>query len=364
MSTLDISVVIPTRNQMPRLCLVLAGLEGQTFDPARFEVIIVDDGCEDDTASMIDSRRGDSPFALRCIGGQSVGRNAARNLGIDAARGHLTVFLDADALPAPELLATYWRAHSELGGMAVLCGHQYHLPELEFLHDPATGELINQVDVPSVVRDLHRVRPADFLLTETMVRDEFDRVRRRGVVGSYPNPGTQQRQEQARDLLRHRPRSRTGWLAFIPHNGAITTTLLQAAGGFDPLIPFSEGWELAYRLQSQHGAFVHAVEATTYHLYHYHDFETREQVRIRYEAIEHMVNRHGDSRIRLIYFWFAQLWPDPFIPEDAVIRDLFEFDRLYAELPEALWREYELVLMHHPKELPLIPVEVTYDSCA
>ena len=77
-----------------------------------------------------------------------------------------------------------------------------------------------------------------------------------------------------------------------------------------------------------------------------------------------MVNRHGDSRIRLIYFWFAQLWPDPFIPEDAVIRDLFEFDRLYAELPEALWREYELVLMHHPKELPLIPVEVTYDSCA
>ncbi len=46
-----------------------------------------------------------------------------------------------------------------------------------------------------------------------------------------------------------------------------------------------------------------------------------------------------------------------------MIRDLFEFDRGYAELPEALWREYELVLARDPKELPLIAVEVTYDSC-
>jgi hypothetical protein len=47
-----------------------------------------------------------------------------------------------------------------------------------------------------------------------------------------------------------------------------------------------------------------------------------------------------------------------------VIPDLLEFDRLYADLSDVLWREYELVLAHHPKELPLIPVEVTYDSCA
>ncbi|MBT5057505.1 MAG: glycosyltransferase [Gemmatimonadetes bacterium] len=359
---LDISVVIPTRNQAPRLALVLAGLDVQTFAADRFEVIVVDDGCQDETVEMLGHRR--SSFSLRRIGGRPVGRNAARNLGIEAAHGVLTVFLDADALPEPELLAKYWQGHLEHGGMAILTGMQYHLPELEFLHDPRTGELLTHIDVPSVVRDLHQTRPADFGLTERTVREDFDTVRRRGVEGSYPNPGTIERQAQARQLLDLCPRSRTGWLAFIPHNGAITTSLLRSTGGFDAEIPFNEGWELAYRLQRQQGAFVQTTHASTYHLYHYHDFESHQQIRDRYDAIEHMVARHADPRIRMVYFWYAQLWPDPYIPEEAVIPDLLEFDRLYADLSDVLWREYELVLAHHPKELPLIPVEVTYDSCA
>jgi hypothetical protein len=57
-------------------------------------------------------------------------------------------------------------------------------------------------------------------------------------------------------------------------------------------------------------------------------------------------------------------WRDPFIPEAAVIDDLFEFERLYQDLPEAAWRQYETVLQNHPNQLPLKEIEITYENCA
>ena len=106
-------------------------------------------------------------------------------------------------------------------------------------------------------------------------------------------------------------------------------------GGFDERISFSEGWELAYRLQRRCGAEVHGVNACTYHLYHHHDFARPEESDVRYRAIEHMVARHRDERLRLLYFWIGSMWPDPQMPETALVPDLLEFERRYRELPAA-----------------------------
>ncbi|MEW6754220.1 MAG: glycosyltransferase [Candidatus Latescibacterota bacterium] len=50
----DISVVIATYNQKERLRLVLRGLAGQTVPLARFEVIVVLDGCADGTEAVVE----------------------------------------------------------------------------------------------------------------------------------------------------------------------------------------------------------------------------------------------------------------------------------------------------------------------
>lgn len=355
---MNVSVVIPTHNQRERLGLVLHGLAGQACPGLEFEVLVIDDGCTDGTEGVVAGfqvRRELNVRLVRGIGRQ--GRCRARNRGLQEAVGELTVFLDGDALPAPDLVARYWQAHRAAAGPVVLSGMQCHLAELEYFQDPQRGVLVDGVDIPSVVRDSLAARLDDLVVTEALVRSDFGRIHRRSQAGSYPNEGTVRRQEEARALLRERPDSAVGWLAFIPHNGAASTELLRAAEGFDSDIPFSEGWELAYRLQRHHGARVQPVEASTYHLYHHHDFSDPDQARTRYDAIEYMAAKHRDPRIRLVYFWYAHLWADPFIPDTTVVEDLFEFDRQYAELPDDLWLQYETVLRNHPNQLSLKPVE-------
>jgi hypothetical protein len=261
-------------------------------------------------------------------------------------------------------LQCYYQTFASHDGPALLAGMQYHLPELEYLSDPRTATVDSSLTLPSVVRDFIDSSRDRLAITEAMVRDDFHSIQKRAQRGSYPNDGTVRRQDEARRLLQARPRSAAAWIAFIPHNGAAATSLLRTAGGFDCDIPFSEGWELAYRCQRQHNAAIIAVEAATYHLYHHHDFGDPAQARTRYDAIEYMATKHRDPRIRLIYFWYAHLWRDPFIPEAAVVNDLFQFERLYHDLPESKWRQYEAVLQAHPNQFPLKEIEVRYGSCA
>ena len=371
---MDLSVVIPTRDQEERLRLVLCALEGQTLTPDRFEVVVVDDGCSDGTPDMVMQIAANGPANVRLVANSSgSGRSAARNSGIAEAKGELVVFLDGDALPAPDLLETQWRAHQQHGPQSICCGMQWVLPELEYFQDPQTGTLMPGAPIPSVMKDFLAARRDQLVVTEEMVRGDFDVIRRRAYRASYPNEGTQRRQDEARQLLRSRPRSPVGWVGFIPHNGAVPRSLLRAAGGFDEEIPFSEGWELAYRLQRHCAARFVATDARTYHLYHHHRFDevdgAREEAQVRHSAVEYMAQKHCDSRIRLLYFWFAHLWADPYIPEEAVVSDLFEFDRLYAELPEEAWDEYLLILAHHPSNFPVETTagesaEVEYEYCA
>ncbi len=89
-STKLISVIIPTYNR--------AGCVGDAIDSAlnqtypHVEVLLIDDGSTDDTASLA-SRYGDR---IRYIRQDNKGVSAARNLGISEAAGRWIAFLDSD----------------------------------------------------------------------------------------------------------------------------------------------------------------------------------------------------------------------------------------------------------------------------
>lgn len=350
---MELSVIIPTHNQAERLRLVLCSLRRQTLAAQHFEVVVVDDGSSDRTAAVT-AEMGMANLRVVSLW-PNQGRNRARNRGAAEARGELLVFLDGDALPAPDLLERYVEASHCRGPRAVFCGFQRCLPDLEFLQDPQTGAVVAN-EVPSVLHDYLAVHAAALCITEAMVAEGFAAIHARSCEGGYPFPESKRRQDQVFALLARQPQAAVAWLGFIPHNGAVPRALFAASGGFDEGIPFSEGWELAYRLQHTYGAHIHALpEARTYHLYHYHAFEEPQEAgkeaQRRYDAIEYMVAKHGDERIRLLYCWFASLWPDPFVPAEAIVEDLHHFDRLYRELPASQWQEYQIVFQHHPAQL-------------
>ena len=117
----DISVIIPTHNRPASLLRLLHALQGGSFPARRFEVVVIADGCTDDTAAVV--RTVPWSFALQVLE-QDPGRGAgpARNLGASHANGDLLVFLDDDIEPLPALLAEHHRAHAEAGVPAVVIG--------------------------------------------------------------------------------------------------------------------------------------------------------------------------------------------------------------------------------------------------
>lgn len=104
------SLIIPTRNRCASLRVVLQELELQRFPRERFEVIVVDDGSQDETSPML--AQIDTSYALQPLRHhQRQGTSAARNRAIQAARGGFCLFLDDDVLACPDLLALHEEAH-------------------------------------------------------------------------------------------------------------------------------------------------------------------------------------------------------------------------------------------------------------
>jgi glycosyltransferase involved in cell wall biosynthesis len=92
-------VIIPTYNRAHCVGDAIRSVLAQSLPP--FEIIVVDDGSSDDTPRVLASF-GDSIRALRQ---ENAGVSAARNRGIEAARGEWISFLDSDDLWSPEKMS-------------------------------------------------------------------------------------------------------------------------------------------------------------------------------------------------------------------------------------------------------------------
>jgi GT2 family glycosyltransferase len=100
-----LSVVLATYNRVELLERLLETLSRQTLPPARFEVIVVDDGSSVPVHARIDPRR--YPFQLSIISQKNAGPSAARHRGVMEARGRILVLLDDDM----DLPARFLEAH-------------------------------------------------------------------------------------------------------------------------------------------------------------------------------------------------------------------------------------------------------------
>src|SRR6476659_8655894 len=96
-----ISVIIPCYNNAPFVAEALDSVLHQTDAKAIKEIIVVDDGSTDGSASVIKEKAALYPL-IKYIYQKNGGLSAARNTAIKQAQGSYIAFLDADDVWPPE----------------------------------------------------------------------------------------------------------------------------------------------------------------------------------------------------------------------------------------------------------------------
>ena len=92
-SRADVTVVTPTYNSVRTIVRCINSVVGQTKLP--LEHIVIDDGSNDGTTELLDALSVEHHH-LKVIPQSNLGAGAARNKGIEMARGRFIAFLDSD----------------------------------------------------------------------------------------------------------------------------------------------------------------------------------------------------------------------------------------------------------------------------
>lgn len=95
----EYSVVVPAYQAADVMGACVRALAQQSLPRSCYEILVVDDGSTDETAARARAAGADRVLAI-----PHGGPAAARNAGIEAARGAILLFTDADCIPAPDWL--------------------------------------------------------------------------------------------------------------------------------------------------------------------------------------------------------------------------------------------------------------------
>jgi glycosyltransferase involved in cell wall biosynthesis len=154
-----VSVIIPAFDASKYLGEAIDSVVGQSHD--RLEIIVVDDGSNDDTAAVA-ARFGS---ALRYVYQPHSGPGAARNHGVRVSTGAYLAFLDADDLWESDKLSIQLAAFAADPSLEIVFGHvvQFWSPDLP-------PELA--ASVPALGEPMRGDHPGAMLLR----RDVFDEV--------------------------------------------------------------------------------------------------------------------------------------------------------------------------------------------
>lgn len=241
---LDVSIVIPTYNRLDTLQHVVPTLLAQDVPHDRYELLICDSRSNDGTAEYLARIAAEYPN-VRHLPGAYSGRAAARNAGIQAARGEIVLFNDSDILASPDLLSQHLRRHRERDDIAVVGW-------------------------------------------EVQVKDLADYERKRD-------------RPQERGSLHPQSRKRLTWLYFLTGNASVRRTDLLRAGGFDESFTGygHEDLELGYRLQKAGIAIVYEPAAVNYHCQDVGHDDQKEKMKLAGRSTVRFFRKHPDFAVKL-----------------------------------------------------------------
>ena len=116
-----VSIIVPLHNVASYLPECLDSLCAQTY--SNIQVVLVDDGSTDGSAQICDRYAAqDARFSV--VHQANAGVAAARNAGLDRARGTHIAFVDSDDVVSPRLIQTLLAADADVAQCAFVAGEE------------------------------------------------------------------------------------------------------------------------------------------------------------------------------------------------------------------------------------------------
>lgn len=141
-----VSVIIPTYNRADLVVKAIASVQNQSLASSSIEIIVVDDGSEEDIARVINWLKDERVKYFRHS--SNLGASEARNTGIELARGDYVAFLDSDDIWHEDKLKCQLAAIAkEANHCQVVCYGQFRIAPNTFLRSsvlPKRGKKKNE----------------------------------------------------------------------------------------------------------------------------------------------------------------------------------------------------------------------------
>lgn len=170
-----ISVIVPVYNGENYLEKCIISIEEQSYE--NIEIIIVNDGSTDNTASVCVKLR-ENYGNIRIITMEDEGVSAARNAGIDAARGVFLTFVDADDRLRPKMLQVLYQCILDTGCDVAGCGFFQWRQEEEWEKFLSLKYRLEKAD---------KIPPRQYLREQVLKGNSrcWSKLYRRSVIGNF-----------------------------------------------------------------------------------------------------------------------------------------------------------------------------------
>jgi glycosyltransferase involved in cell wall biosynthesis len=268
----DVTVVVPTYNRSKLLSYTLNSLARQQLAQITMEVIVVDDGSNDDSYQIVEkySKLLNLKYYFQEDKGYRVA--SARNIGISQASGEVIIFIDSGVIVGSRTIESHWCFHNAKQQPVAVIGYVYGFDQ----NDDAALKLIASIDLDS---------PDDSILQFNERKEHLD----------IREPSYQMYEDKI-ELLP------APWVFFWTCNVSVRKASLLAVGNFDEKFNYRWGVEdqdIGLRLYKNGVNIYLNREAVSIHYPHYKNEEANKTQDMQNRKYFHEKHRLRETKIYL-----------------------------------------------------------------
>lgn len=270
------SVIIPSYNSKERLYYNLISLNNQDCDFNIFEVIVVDNGSNDNTLEMLENFKAKFAFKfVRLERNRGIARG--RNEGIRRAVGDILIFHDSDMIANRDFITRHLKNHEERN--IVVCGipwkriFTFYYKELDLSNENYLGQTVPKPNEKSNMTDKYPVIDVESIIDGSYINKSFDLNTEfmRGLKEIL-----KRHNEELKDYA-------LPWRFFITNNASVERNRVIEVGMFDEsIVGYGfEDYDLGIRLYKSGSKFIFDKNILSVHQEHptnINIFETRENI--------------------------------------------------------------------------------------